>query len=157
MWLVMIVLHAAAGVAAFVGGAVALHPERRRRHLWLLPLMLWLLVAMVVFVAGAVAARWTDLSGPAQLTFCGLIGLGLYMLHRARSAATAGGGLATARSMDDIGFTLISLFDGFLIVTALDLGAPPWIVAPVAALAVVIGHRAIARAKRSAAPLPLAP
>jgi len=157
MWLVMIILHTAAGVAAFVVGIAALRAERLRRHLWLLPLLLWLLVATVVFVAGAVAAHWSDLSGVAQLTFCGLVGLGLYMLRRARSAVPAGGGPATARSMDDIGFTLISLFDGFIIVTALDLGAPPWVVAPVAALAVVIGHRAIARAKRNAAPLPLAP
>ncbi len=157
MWLVMIVLHAAAGVAAFVVGIAALQPQRRRKHLWLLPLLLWLLVAMVVFMAGAVAAHWTDLPGAAQLTFSGLVGLGLYMLHRARSAATAGCSSSTAGSVDDIGFILISLFDGFVIVTALDLGAPPWVVAPVAALAVVIGHRVIARTKRSAAPLPFAP
>ena len=59
--------------------------------------------------------------------------------------------------MDDIGFLLISLVDGFVIVTALDLGAPPWAVAPLAVAAVVVGHRAIGRAKRRAGPAPALP
>lgn len=157
MWHVMVVLHSLAGVAAFTVGVAALQPERLRRHPWLLPLLLWLLVALIVFMVGAMAAHWNELPGAAQLAFSGLAGLGLYMLRRAFAATTAGGGPAAARSVDDIGFILIALFDGFIIVTALDLGAPPWVVAPVAALAVVIGHRAVARTKRNAAPVPLAP
>lgn len=51
------------------------------------------------------------------------------------------------RSIDDVGFLLISLFDGFVIVTALDLGAPPWLVAAAAAGAVLVGHRLVARRK----------
>jgi hypothetical protein len=45
--------------------------------------------------------------------------------------------------VDDLGFTLVALFDGFVIVAAIDLGAPAWIVIPRALPTVVIGHRAV--------------
>lgn len=147
MWHVMITLHAAAGVAAFVVGVVVLQPGQAGRHRWLLPALLWLLVALVVTMVGAMAAHWTDLPAATQIAFSGLVGLGAYMLYRARRA------LAAAESaVDDVGFLLISLFDGFVIVTALDLGAPPWAVAIVAGAAVVVGHRAVQQAKRKNGP-----
>ena len=45
--------------------------------------------------------------------------------------------------IDHVGFVLISLFDGFAIVSALDLQAPGWLVAVIAVGAVVIGIYAI--------------
>jgi len=42
-----------------------------------------------------------------------------------------------------IGFILISLFDGFAIVSAIDLHAPGWLVAVIAVGAVAIGIYAI--------------
>ncbi len=50
------------------------------------------------------------------------------------------------RYLDDIGFILIALFAGFLII-ALDLGAPGWAVALTAVAGVVAGHRAMQRVK----------
>ena len=41
--------------------------------------------------------------------------------------------------IDHVGFVLISLFDGFAIVTATDLQAPGWLVALVAVGAVALG------------------
>jgi len=41
--------------------------------------------------------------------------------------------------IDHVGFVLISLFDGFAIVSALDLQAPGWLVAVIAVGAVGIG------------------
>ena len=41
--------------------------------------------------------------------------------------------------IDHVGFVLISLFDGFAIVSALDLQAPGWLVAVIAVSAVGIG------------------
>ena len=154
MWHVMITLHTAAGVAAFVVGVAALQPYQLRRRRWLLPLLAWLVAALLVSMVGAIAAHWNDLAGSARVTFSALVVLGLYMLHRARRAPTgsAPDGRLAARSMDDVGFLLISLFDGFVIVTALDLGVPPWIVAPVAVLAVLVGHRAVERSKGRAGP-----
>jgi hypothetical protein len=45
--------------------------------------------------------------------------------------------------MDHIGFTLIALWDGFVIVLAIDLGAAGWLVGVLAVLGVVVGHRAL--------------
>ena len=41
--------------------------------------------------------------------------------------------------IDHVGFVLISLFDGFAIVSALDLQAPGWLVAVIAVGAVGVG------------------
>lgn len=153
MWLVMIILHSIAGAASFAVAAAALAPNRLHRHPWLPPALLWILVAMVVAMAGAMAAHWTDLDIAAQAVFSGLLVLGLYMLHRARRARTLAGSSdqqASLRYIDDVGFVLIALFDGFVIVTALDLGAPLWLIATLAVLAVAVGHRAITRAKSTA-------
>ena len=152
MWHVLITVHALAGVAAFFVGVAALQPHQLRRRPWLLPLLAWLVAALVVSMVGAMAAHWTDLPGASQVTFSGLVGLGLYMFHRARRApdAPVADGRLAARSVDDVGFLLISLFDGFVIVTGLDLGAPPWIVVPVAVLAVLVGHHAVERTKGGA-------
>jgi len=153
MWLVMIVLHAAAGVAAFAVGVAALEPDRVRRHRWLPSLLAWLLAGMVLFMVGAMASHWADLAGAARIVFSGLVVLGLYMLHRALRARADAAHLTRARTasyMDGVGFILIALFNGFVIVTALDLGAPPLAVALLAVLAVVVGHYAIAHAKTNA-------
>jgi hypothetical protein len=45
--------------------------------------------------------------------------------------------------MGHVGFTLISLWDGFVIVLAIDLGAPGWLVAVLAVLGVVVGIRSL--------------
>ncbi len=143
MWQVMITLHTVAGVAAFAVGMAVLQPRRARRHRWLLPTLLWLLVVLVVTMVGAMAAHWSDLPAATQIAFSALVGLGGYMVFRARRARAAG-----PPALDDAGFLLISLFDGFVIVTALDLGAPPWAVAVLAGAAVVGGHRAVQQTKR---------
>ena len=143
----MIALHAAAGVAAFVAGCLALFPpqaEQRAHQLFGVYLVsLWL---MIVFLLGAMAAHWQQLGTGEQLIFGGLLLLGLYMGWRALSAR----GLLRRRSeqwrlpyMEHLGFTLIALWDGFVIVLAIDLGAPGWLVIVLAVLGVVVGNRAL--------------
>ena len=48
------------------------------------------------------------------------------------------------------GFTLIALFEGFIIVTVIDLGGPGWLVGLVAILGVLVGRWAIGVAERQA-------
>jgi hypothetical protein len=158
MWLLMIVLHAAAALGAFAVGVAAIDPRRAARHRWTPPALVGLLVAMTVFMIGAMATHWSDLPGASQIAFGALVGLAVYMVYRARHAS----GLAdhddharAARHVDDLGFILIALFDGFVIVAAIDLGAPVWLVTPLALLAVLVGHRAVQRYKsRVATPPP---
>jgi hypothetical protein len=113
---------------------------------------------MAVFMIGAMAAHWSDLPGASQGVFSALVGLALYMVYRALHASRLAHHEAHGREprhVDDLGFILIALFDGFVIVAAIDLGAPVWIVIPLAILAVLVGHRAIQRVKsRVATPPP---
>jgi uncharacterized membrane protein len=143
----MIALHAAAGVAAFVAGCLALFPpnaEQRARQLF--GVYLVSLGLMIVFLLAAMAAHWQQLGTGEQAIFGGLVLLGLYMGWRALSAR----GLLRRRSgqwrqpyVEHVGFTLIALWDGFVIVLAIDLGAPGWLVGVLAVLGVVVGNRAL--------------
>jgi len=50
--------------------------------------------------------------------------------------------------VDDVGFTLISLAEGFVIVAAIDLGLPGWAVALTAVAVLVPAIAAVNRVKR---------
>jgi hypothetical protein len=144
---VMIVLHATAGVVAFAAGSFALFPPRaEQRATQLFWVYLVSLGLLVVFLVGAMAAHWQELGTTERVIFSALLVLGLYMVRRALMAQ----GLLRRRGeawrvpyMEHIGFTLISLWDGFVIVLAIDLGAPGWLVAVLAVLGVVAGNRAL--------------
>lgn len=158
MWLPMIVLHAVAALGAFAVGAAAIDPGRAGSHRWTLPALVGLLVAMTVFMVAAMAAHWSDLPGASQVVFSALVGLALYMVYRAwhaLSLAPHDDAGRASRHIDDLGFILIALFDGFVIVAAIDLGAPVWLVTPLALVAVLVGHRLVQRYKsRVATPPP---
>lgn len=67
-------------------------------------------------------------------------------LRALRSPAVAPGDY-----IEDVGFTLITLFDGFVIIGALDLGSPVWLVVIVGVLGVLVGRLGIRRVKERAA------
>lgn len=91
----MIILHAAAGVTAFVAGCLALvSPKAEQRAQRLFRVYLLSLGLMLVFLLAAMAAHWQQLSIAAQVTFGGLFLLGLYMGWRALSAWGCCGGAA---------------------------------------------------------------
>jgi len=109
---VLIAIHALAGVVCFVAGALALRvstPRSARFQAYIVSLL-----AMWLFLLGAVAIDWLAISTATRLLYAGLLGLGVYMLWRGARARTR---LRTQsegwrpRYMDDVGFTLISLFD----------------------------------------------
>jgi hypothetical protein len=144
----LIVLHAAAGVVCFAAGVASL--GLRTAASWRFAVYLGALLALLLFMVGAIAVDWAGLDSTARLIYLGLVALGLYMLWR---AARARGRLRhrhgdwRPRYLDDVGFTLISLFDGFVIVAAIDLGAPVWLVVVLAAIGVVGGILAMNRVK----------
>lgn len=151
----MIVVHTLGGVSGFALGCLLLRPSSLgRAREPLLPAYVVVILVMVVALASAVAIGWGARSGSERATFGGLVLLGGYTAWRAwhawavRGRRTAGWSLTF---VTDIGFTLITLFDGFVIVAALDLGAPGWAVGAVAVLGVVVGRWAIARVERAAA------
>src|SRR5262245_58767511 len=151
----LIAAHALAGVVSFVAGVLCVPVTTTRS--WRFRTYLVALGAMAGLAGAAVAWDWSDIDSGTRLVYAGLIGLALFMVIRAVSAAAR---LRRRdrdwrnRYIDGIGFTLISLFDGFVIVAAIDLGAPVWLVLIVAVAGVVVGIAAKNRAKHRIAGVP---
>lgn len=153
----LIAIHALAGIAAFVLGYFVVRPAPRTQPAGaLFRAYQTALLLMLVFLVLTVAVDWIGLSTGTRLIYAALIVLGGYMLWRAwraGSTQTASSSNWPATYVDDVGFTLIALFDGFVIIAAIDLGAPVWAVTVIAILGVVAGRWAIGRVKQSLRPV----
>ena len=140
-----VVVHALSATGALIVGIVLLFQSNTRRQLQLGVAFLVLLILMEVFLVIAILSHVTSLPGITQIIFGGLAILGLYMIWRAIQAVSVlrqpHGNQGAV--IDHIGFNLISLFDGFAIISAIDLHAPGWLIAIVAVGAFVIGIYAI--------------
>jgi hypothetical protein len=151
---VLIILHAASATVSFFASCLLVFSQTYTSNQRIFKLYWWSLVGMVVFLAVAILIYWTEYSGVEQIIFPGLFGLGLYMLYRARSA---NGLLSSQQSawkrdyFEHIGFTLISLFEGFIIVGGLNSGIPGWLVALAAILGVAVGRWVIHAAQQRVA------
>jgi len=142
MHTIAIVAHATSAIAAFIIGVVLIFQRNTLRQLQLARAFLVLLILMEVFLVIAILSHVTSLPAITQLIFGGLVILGVYMIWRAVQALTVLTKQNQAdqlKVIDHVGFVLISLFDGFAIVSALDLQAPGWFVAVIAVGAVGIG------------------
>lgn len=148
---VLIMLHAAAAAISFFAGFFLILSLRQASNQRLFSLYLWSLVGMVVLLIGAMLVYWNEYSGTERIIFPILLGLGMFMLYRAQNASR----LLKVQQKDwklgyieHIGFTLISLFEGFVIVTFLNAGVPGWFVALLAILGVFVGRWMIGFAQR---------
>jgi hypothetical protein len=146
-----IVIHALSATGAFIVGVILLFQREMLRQRQLAGAHVVLLLLMEVFLVIAILSHVTGLAMITQLVFGGLALLGVYMIWRAVQAlsvlrAQPGNQEAV---IDHIGFNLISLFDGFAIVSALDVHAPGWLVAVMAVGAVALGIAAINRRKKT--------
>ena len=142
MHTIAIVAHATSAIAAFIIGVVLIFQRNTLRKLQLARAFLVLLILMEVFLVIAILSHVTSLPTITQLIFGGLVILGVYMIWRAVQALTVLTKQNQAdqlKVIDHVGFVLISLFDGFAIVSALDLQAPGWLVAVIAVGAVGVG------------------
>ena len=142
---VFIAIHAAAATVAFGAGILAV-PAGRFASVYR--------VAVLVAVAGLVPAVLVDWSTTAPVlrgVFGGLLVLALVMVARAEFAVRnrpSRGTAPTAAYLDHLGFTLISLADGFVVVTVFRAGAPPWLVVVVAVAVAGAGHLLLQVTKR---------
>jgi hypothetical protein len=64
--------------------------------------------------------------------------------YRAWQAKKRIGNQDKVQASNDMGFTLISLFDGFVIVAAIDLGFPSWLTGLIGIIGIIAGINAIA-------------
>jgi hypothetical protein len=149
-----IVLHALSATGAFLVGIVLLFESNTHRQLQLAKAVLVLLILMAVFLVIAILSHFSSLPTIKLLIFGGLFILLMYMIWRAIQAIT----VLTKQQPEDqlkvidhIGFVLISLFDGLVIVSALDLQAPGWLIAVVAVGGVALGIFGITVRKKALA------
>lgn len=151
---VLIILHSAAATISFFAGCLLIFSPAYSLNQRLFSLYSWCLIGMVVFLAAAISVYWAEYSGAERIVFPSLLGLGIFMVLNARIANS----LLRARKsnwkrgyIESIGFTIISLFEGFIIVSGLNSSFPGWMVAIVAILGVVAGRWVIGFAKRRVA------
>lgn len=150
---VLIILHAAAATISFFAGCLLVFGSTYTSNQRLFGLYGWSLIGMVILLLGAILVHWSQFSTIERVVFPGLLLLGCYMLFRARSASQL---LGTQQNnwkhayIEHIGFTLISLFEGFIIVSGLNSGIPGWLVAVIAVLGVLVGRWLIGLAQRRA-------
>lgn len=149
----LIAAHAASGIVAFVFGLVILRPPRLRgvpTMFYLYLATLWLMVLFLIVVG----IDWMNLDLVSRSVFGALTLLALYTgwrgwraLQNLQSRTTNWKG----NYIDNVGFTLIALFDGFVIIGALDLGAPIWLVVIIGVLGVLVGRLGVHRTKERVA------
>ena len=146
---VLIYGHALGGLVAFGLGCLVLRPQRQEESAVFRAyfVSLWTMVALLALVVGV---DWAALPPVSRVTFGGLTLLALYTGLRGWQARRLLSSQISSQTADwqsdyvgHVGFTLISLFDGFVIVGALDMNAPGWIVGTVGVLGVVVGISAI--------------
>jgi hypothetical protein len=146
MWhIVLIAMHAIAGLVAFVTGCVTL---RRGR---LFEVYLWSLVGMTLFLLLVLAVDWAAIGIPARLLFSAFVVLSGFMVWRAalaRRLRPAGSTGPSASYLEHVGFTLIALFDAFAVVAILDAGAPIWLVVLAGVLIGIAGNPFLRLVKR---------
>jgi uncharacterized membrane protein len=142
----LISVHAIAAGLCFLAGSIVLYSREYRFDRGLFRLYLWSLGGMVVFLAMAMLTEWTVYSSTEQAIFTDLLGLAIYMIYRGFSARTLLKTRAdewSEASVRHVGFTLISLLEGFVIVGALNAQAPVWLVGATAGGVIVAGRRMV--------------
>ncbi len=155
---VLIGAHAFCGLAALALGAGVVRPRAIQRAGPLFQWYLGTLWLMVLFLIVVVAIDWAALDLTARIIYSALSALAVYTGWRGwyawQDLTRQASGWRSAY-VDDVGFTLIALFDGFVIVSALDLGTAPWLVVLVGILGVLVGRLGLDRVKARAASTPI--
>ena len=147
----IIFLHATAATLAFGAGCLAIFSPTYMANQRIFGVYWWSLVAMVILLAGAIVVYWSEYSDIERIIFPGLLGLALFMLFRGWGAGLV---LQTQQKdwklgyIEHIGFTLISLFEGFIIVSGLNSGFPVWLVGIVAVIGLLLGRWLIGVSQR---------
>lgn len=147
--LTLIGLHAAAGVISFAAGVVAIQGRGLYR------VHLWGLVATIVFLVAAVATDWSGLDPAAAILFAAFILLGGFMIWRSVLAGRirpAKGARPALGYVRHLGFNLVALFDAFMVILVLDLGAPIWLVVASGVAFAIAGHYVLEAAERRLVP-----
>jgi hypothetical protein len=147
----LVVIHAGAGVGGLLTGVFSLSPPRptdNRR--WVRLLYLLCIAILLASLVVLVWIDWDDLDVGSRVAFGALTGLGAvmaYRIARAHRLASAQEANWQERYIGHVYFTYISLWEGFVILPALNLPLPQLSVPLVAIAVLVVGHALITRYK----------
>ena len=147
-------LHAVAATLAFLAGSLLVFSSAFMSNERIFKLYLWALIGMVTLLAAAILVYWTQYTTIERIVFPGLLILGIYMLFRAWSANRLLDSMQkdwSRQYIESIGFTLISLFEGFVIVSGLNSGFPIWLTILIGITGVLVGRWLIGSAQRRVA------
>jgi hypothetical protein len=151
----LVVIHAASGVAGLGVGLAALAPRPSGGRRWARPVYVGCLVVLLGTLLALIAIDWAGLDMAARVTFSALAVLATVMVYRVlratREAVERSVGWER-RYVDHIAFTYIALWEGFVILPALNLPLPQVSVPAVALGVFVIAHTLIGRYKARVAP-----
>lgn len=138
----LIVLHAGSAVAAFVLGCLLLATMPVSARAGRFVAFFWCLLASMALLIVVVAVDWAALAPTKRIAFAILGVLAVYLIVRAvqaRRTLVRRPAKWRRAFIGHVGFIMISLFDGFCIVSAIDLRLPPVVIVAVAVLGVVAG------------------
>lgn len=147
----LIILHSVTATISFFAGMLLIFSTKYTTNQTIFNLFLWPLIGMGLLLAGALFVNWENYSDTERVVFPGLLGLSFFMIFRGWGASLV---LHTQSKnwklgyIEHIGFTLISLFEGFVIVSGLNAGLPGWLVGIIAFLGLLGGRWVIAYSKR---------
>ena len=147
IWLILVTLHALFAVGCFITGFMLLSPHRAKRYPVIIKLFIASLIGMIIFMVAATISHWQEISPTERIVFSGLPLLGIFMLYRGIMAAKKLRSSTPVEHIDDIGFSLISLFNGFIIVALIDLNASPFLILAASLAGTLIGSRYIKSTK----------
>lgn len=100
------------------------------------------LIALVVFMVSATASHWTEIDVTARVSFSGLALLGFYMIYRGVRARSKRTHIKQSDGyIDDVGFVIIALFVGLLIVPLIRMEVQVWLAALAVGSVIFVGNR----------------
>ncbi len=94
----------------------------------------------------AIAEAWATIGVATRVLFAAFAALGVYMVWRAdqaRQSQPSGSAGPSTAYVAHVGFTIVALFDAFIVILVLDIGAPGWLVVAAGVLIAVAGHFAL--------------
>ncbi|MGH2684136.1 MAG: hypothetical protein ACRDJP_01550 [Actinomycetota bacterium] len=149
----LVLIHASAGIAGLITGLVSLAPPRTpSTRRWWRGVYLLCIAVLLATLTALIAIDWDSLDGIARIAFPALAVLAVVMavrVVRANQVAVSKGSRWRERYIDHVYFSYISLWEGFVILPALNLPLPQ-VTVPVVAIAVLlVGHVLITRYKRA--------
>ena len=147
----LVAIHIASGLGGLAAGLATLAPpapsgERR----WVRQAYLASILTLFASLVGMIAVDWAGLDTAARLTFSALAGLAavmIYRLVRARGETATREAGWHERYIDHVAFSYIALWEGFVILPALNLPLPQVSVPVVAIAVLLVGHTLTSRYK----------